>query len=146
MKIVLSIFYFVFALIFATNAQKVEVVSEESDEINKFASNIRNVELFHDYTDCCLGVKLIECGNIVGTFPGEHGKELLLYDLYILVKQLDEKSGERSIGYFWVRGKYHNPRNYRFVEKERRLIFEHGIEKEPIKISLILSSEGIKIE
>jgi len=146
MKILLLTFYFVFALNFMINAQKVEVVIEESDEINEFASYIRNVELFHDFSDCCIGIKLIECGNLIGTFPGEHGKELLLYDLYISVKQLDEESGKSTIGYFWVRGKYHNPRNYQFEAKEKRLIFEHGTEKEPIKISLILSSEGIKIE
>ena len=123
MKLILSTFYFVFVLNYVTNAQKIEVVTEKSDEINEFASYIRNVELFHDFTDCCIGGKLIECGNIIGTFPAEHGKELVLYDLYISVKQLNEKSGKSNTGYFWVRGKYHNPRNYKFEAKERRLIF-----------------------
>ncbi len=135
-----------FGLSFSSKAQSIEVKKETSNSINEFANSIRNIEVFNELENCCIGVRLFECGTIVGSFPGEEAKEFLLYDLYVSIKQLDEKTRKSPTGYFWVEGKFHNPRDYKFESPENRLTFFHGTDKYPIKISMILSSNNIQIE
>ncbi len=136
----------VFSIYILTKAQETMVRHEKSDEIIEFANGIRNVAQFHDFENCCMSIKLIECTNSVGTFPGEAGKDILFYNLYFRIKLLDQNSGKTTIRNFWVEGGYHNPRNYKFEAKNRRLIFVHGTQKKPIKISITITETGVLIE
>ncbi len=128
-----------------TQAQETSVRYEKSHEINRFVDCIRNIERFHDFKDCCIDIKLIECTDSIGSFPGEKGKDILFYTLYFRMKLLDNDSGKTTTKNFWVEGKYHNPRNYKFEPKGRRLTFIHGTEKEPINISITFTKTGVQV-
>ena len=137
---------FVFSISILAKAQETKVRHEKSDEIIEFVNGIRNIERFHDFANCCVNIKLIESTDSIGTFPGEVEKDIILYNLYLRIQLLDEESGKTTMRNLWVEGGYHNPRNYRFEAKNRRVTFIHGTEKEPINISITITETGVLIE
>lgn len=145
MRIAVFIFsIIIFRVNFTSNAQASKI--DPLDPIIDFANCARNIYTFSDLENCCIAIKLIECNDVIGRFPGEEEKDIVLFKLYLSINQLDEKNGKLIKGFFWVEGKYHNPRNYIFHRNENRLIFVHGTKERPKRVSMIISSSEIRIE
>ncbi|MGF1636386.1 MAG: hypothetical protein ACFCUU_04885 [Cyclobacteriaceae bacterium] len=123
-------------------AQGITITKEASYDINYFATTIRGVEQFgSEY----IGVKLIEVGRTVGGYPDLPGKDVVLYDFHISVKERTDNSSSTLHEHFWVDGKFHNPRNDTFDAVSKILTFEHGTDENLKTSSLKLSVNGIEI-
>ena len=144
MKLSFLILIFLYLLTLKGTAQEITVTTENSDELNNFAQSIRNIEKFFNVEPQPVYIRLFECSRLIGTL--DSGLDVRLYDFYISVKQatVDKPNGE--YGFFWVKGHFIDPRNYKFEPQNRTLTFEHGTE-DSIKITtLTISSDEIRVE
>ncbi|MCB0497763.1 MAG: hypothetical protein KDC79_16595 [Cyclobacteriaceae bacterium] len=123
-------------------AQEITIEKETSKEINSFAQSIRNIETFYCKEGMPIYIRLFECSS---TITNLEGKDVVQYNLYMIVKQATGKNFGGEYGWFWIKGDFINPRNYSFDPKLRILSFNSGTENMPSTTSLSISFEQIKI-
>ena len=141
MKSAIFFFTIIFSFSHWTYCQEIKVSKVTSDEINKFAESIRNVEQFKSDS---IFVKCIESGFITtDTIPGLEDQDVVLYRLLIIVKEITQNDQLKS-NIFWVDGNFYNPRNYQFSRKIKLLSITTGLEENPKIVNLKVSVEEIK--
>ena len=145
-KEILTSIILIFLTAIAATAQDIQVLEEESKSLNHFAYSIRNFEKFYTDQPRRIYIRLFECGNYVK--PLDNGIDVILYDLYISIKQDASKDSKSSMeyGYYWIKGKFMNPRNYVFDPSSQIISFEHGADEAVNATRLIINTGGIDIE
>jgi len=144
MKLSILISNSLLLLAFTGTAQQISITNENSKELNSFAESIRNIETFFNAGPLPIYVRLFECGRTVGKL--NYGADVILYDLYISVKQATDEYPNGVRGYFWVTGHFIDPRNYIFEPESRTLTFDHGTEESTEITTLEISFDSIKAE
>lgn len=101
-----------------------------------------------DFTDSSsIAIKLIEFGNLIGAHPDDRLQEVVLSDILLIVKERDVKANTQdSVGNFWVRGHFYNPRNYKFNPTDKSITFQHGTSKNGKTTTMIISTRDIRLK
>lgn len=144
MRILALIISLSISITYITDAQKIEISIENSNELNEFAASIRNIKTFLNMEPAPISIRVFECGKAIGSLP--EGQEVMLYNLYISVKEATEMKPIGELGYFWINGLFIDPRNYSFEPANRTLTFEHGAENSSTLTKFKISFSSIKQE
>ncbi len=124
-------------------AQDIRIEREESTSINSFAQSINEVKDFVSAEALPIAVRVIECSVAVS---GQEDKDVVLTDLYIRIKQATQSNPSGELGWFWVRGEFLNPRNYKFIGEFSVLSFESGPEGQVQNTRLKVGHQKIEIQ
>lgn len=123
--------------------QDIAVVKEEVNSINKFADSIEEIKTFNGSNPLPIAIKVLKCEAAIG---GYDAIDAIQYDLYIRVKQATENNYSGEYGWFWIRGKFIEPRNYIFTDSSRILSFDYGPLNDVHTVKLKVSYEKIEIQ
>ena len=143
MKIILISLGLCLLTVLPSLSQDIEVTKEDSKSINHFASSIHNCEQFSTTQPRLILIKLFECENSVKSL--QNGTDVILYDLYIYIKEAVPESGS-SNEYYWIKGKFLNPRDYKFDSTSQTLSFKHGSEESTTTTNLQIGVKEIAVQ
>ncbi len=95
-----------------------------------------------------IGIKVIELQNLIGEHPDPDSvdQQVVFSDFLFLVKErFDDNRPDASVN-FWVKGKFYNPRDFKFRNADKSLTFKHGPVRKPRSTTLVISTKEIKIK
>jgi hypothetical protein len=140
--LIIGLFYFGTILNVAGQSVKIERVTEKDILISPYELN--SVRRFTDIK--YITFKVIEQWTAIGAHPDSVGQEVMLSDfLFVVRERFDDDRPDESSN-FWVKGKFYNPRDFKFNKADKSLTFKHGSVPKSKTTTLFVSTREIKIK